>query len=57
MNNDIYKAHPDVYDSITTTILKPLDNAKMAELNAKVDVDGQTAAAVATEYLKNIGLA
>lgn len=57
MNNDIYKAHPDVYDSIATTILKPLDNAKMAELNAKVDVDGQTAAAVATEYLKNIGLA
>ena len=57
MNNDIYKAHPDVYDSIATTILKPLDNAKMAELNAKVDVDGQTAAAVATEYLKSIGLA
>jgi len=57
MNNDIYKAHPDVYDSIATTILKPLDNAKMAELNAKVDVDGQAAAAVATEYLKSIGLA
>ncbi len=54
--NGVYAKHPDVYDEIVGKILEPLDNAKMAELNAKVDVDGDQAKKVAEDYLKGIGL-
>lgn len=56
MNNDVYEAHADVYDEVVNAILEPLDNAKMAELNAKVDVDGEDAKDVAKSYLQEIGL-
>ncbi len=54
--NKAYQAHAKVYDDITTQILEPLDEAKMAALNAKVDVEGQPAATVAEDYLKEIGV-
>jgi osmoprotectant transport system substrate-binding protein len=47
-----YKKHAKVYDKIASDILGPLDNDKMAELNAKVDVDGTPADKVAEDYLK-----
>ena len=56
MNNDVYQKHAAVYDDIVSKILAPLDNTKMAELNAKVDVDGQDASKVAGDYLSSIGL-
>lgn len=54
--NSVYQEHPDVYDEIATKILEPLDEAKMAELNAKVDVDGDQPSTVAEDYLKEIGV-
>ncbi len=56
MRNEVYKAHSQVYDDLAKKILDPLDNKKMAELNAKVDVDGDSADKVAEDYLKEIGV-
>ena len=47
-----YKKHAEVYDKIAADILEPLDNEKMAELNAQVDVEGTPASKVAEDYLK-----
>ena len=55
-NNDVYMEHKDVYDQLASKILEPLDNEKMAELNAKVDVDGTPAERVAEDYLKEVGI-
>ncbi|MBL0887704.1 glycine betaine ABC transporter substrate-binding protein [Myceligenerans indicum] len=55
-NNSVYEENADVYDELVDTIFAPLDNAKMAELNAKVDVDGESADDVAMEYLQEQGL-
>ena len=54
--DEVYEAHADVYDELADTILEPLDEAKMAELNALVDVDGEGADKVAEEYLQEIGV-
>ncbi len=56
MKDKVYSKHADVYDKIADAILKPLDNKKMAELNAKVDVDGTPADKVAEDYLKDEGI-
>lgn len=56
MNNDVYEANAEVYDEVADAILADLDNEKMAELNAMVDVDGTPAERVAEDYLKEIGL-
>jgi osmoprotectant transport system substrate-binding protein len=47
-----YKKHAAVYDKIAEDILAPLDNEKMASLNAQVDVEGTPADKVAEDYLK-----
>jgi len=52
----VYDANAAVYDEIVTKILAGLDNEKMAELNANVDVDDIKADDVAKKYLKEIGL-
>ncbi len=51
MRDSVYQANSAVYDDIVSKILAPLDNTKMAELNSKVDVDGQDAKKVAADYL------
>jgi osmoprotectant transport system substrate-binding protein len=56
MKNSVYEANAETYDQITETILAGLDNEKMAELNAKRDVEGQPAERVAEEYLQEVGL-
>lgn len=52
MLDTVYEKHAKVYAKLADEILKPLDNEKMAELNAKVDVDGTPADKVAEDYLK-----
>lgn len=52
----VYQAHASVYDSMVKKIFSKLDNAKMSELNAQVDVDGKKAKDVAATYLKSVGL-
>ena len=56
MRDSVYQAHASTYDDIVNKILAPLDNAKMAELNAEVDVQGVSAKKVAADYLSSIGL-
>lgn len=56
MNNDVYEANAEVYDELAETILADLDNDKMAELNAQVDVEGMPAERVAQTYLEDIGV-
>lgn len=56
MNNDLYSENAEVYDEVAAAIYEPLDNDKMAELNARVDMDGESADSVAEDYLTEIGL-
>lgn len=55
-NDEHYQENATTYAEIVDTILAPLDEAKMAELNGLVDVEGEDAADVAAEYLAEIGL-
>jgi len=54
--NEVYAANAEVYDEVVDKILAPLDEAKMAELNARVDVEGESAEKVAEEFLAEAGL-
>ncbi|GGL44368.1 hypothetical protein H9L10_12130 [Phycicoccus endophyticus] len=54
--NEVYSKNSDVYDEVADAILEPLDNDKMAELNAQVDVEGDSADKVAEDYIDEIGL-
>ncbi|MCL8024148.1 glycine betaine ABC transporter substrate-binding protein [Nocardioides bruguierae] len=56
MSDDLYEANAETYDEIADTILEPLDNEKMAELNGEVDNNGTPAEAVAESYLEEIGI-
>jgi osmoprotectant transport system substrate-binding protein len=55
-NDEVYQANAETYTEIVDAILEPLDNDKMAELNAQVDVEGESAEDVAASYLQEIGL-
>ncbi len=54
--NEVYEKNAEVYDSLVSEILEPLDEAKMAELNAQRDVEGVPAEKVAEDYLNEIGV-
>ncbi|MGA8852136.1 MAG: glycine betaine ABC transporter substrate-binding protein [Aeromicrobium sp.] len=56
MSDELYQANATVYDELTDSILAGLDNDKMAELNALVDVEGTPAERVAEDYLKEVGV-
>ncbi|MFM1916738.1 MAG: hypothetical protein RJB01_253 [Actinomycetota bacterium] len=53
---DTYDQAPEAFSGITDAILAPLNNEKMAELNAKVSAEGQEPAAVAREFLVEQGI-
>ena len=55
-NDAVYKKNAKVYDELADTIFKDLDEEKMAELNAQVDVEGMSAQQVAQKYLEDIGV-
>ncbi|MCP4436103.1 MAG: hypothetical protein GY812_11520 [Actinomycetia bacterium] len=55
-NDEAFQAHAETYQTIVDEILDPLTDAKMAELNAEVDVNGDDPADVAKGYLESIGL-
>jgi osmoprotectant transport system substrate-binding protein len=54
--NAVYEEHAEVYDELADAIFADLDETKMAELNAQVDVDGQPVEQVAEQYLEEIGM-
>ena len=56
MSNEIYEENAETYDEIAEAIFADLDNEKMAELNAKVDVEGTPAERVAEQYLEDAGV-
>lgn len=55
-NKETYDKAPEAFDGLTNAILAPLDNAKMAELNAQVSAEGEEPAAVAKAYLIEQGI-
>lgn len=55
-NADAFNAYADDYTKLIDEILAPLDEDKMAELNAQVDVAGESADDVAKQYLQEIGV-
>ena len=56
IREETYDANADAYDAITAAILEPLDNLKMAELNARVSAEGEEPAVVAKDYLIEQGI-
>jgi osmoprotectant transport system substrate-binding protein len=54
--NDVYEANAETYDLLAQEILEPLDEAKMQELNAQVDIEGEDYKDVAEGYLQEIGV-
>ena len=56
MRNEVYQANAATYDELANTILEPLDEEKMASLNAEVDTQGVDPAQVAEDYLNEIGV-
>ncbi len=56
MREDMHSQAPDAFDAIISSILDPLDNIKMAELNGLVSAEGLEPAKVARDYLVAEGL-
>ncbi|HEY7796392.1 MAG TPA: glycine betaine ABC transporter substrate-binding protein [Microbacteriaceae bacterium] len=56
MVGDTYDQAPEVFDEIIESILAPLDNERMASINARVSADGEDPAVVARDYLASEGL-
>ncbi len=51
-----YQEHAETYKKLADDIFADLDEEKMAELNAQVDVEGMPVQQVAQKYLEDIGL-
>jgi osmoprotectant transport system substrate-binding protein len=56
MRDEKYQEAPETFDEIASLILSPLDNERMAELNARVSAEGEDPADVARDYLAEEGL-
>ncbi len=56
MPNDVYQQNTAAFDTIAAELFAPLDNATMTELNRRIDIDGESAADVAADFLKQQGL-
>jgi len=56
MREEKYEEAPEEFEAIADLILAPLDNGRMAELNARVSAEGEAPSAVARDYLIEEGL-
>ena len=56
MREEKFNEAPESFQGIVDAILAPLDNVRMAELNAKVSAEGEEPADVAREYLISEGI-
>lgn len=56
MRDETYQQAPEAFEAVADTILGPLDNDTMAELNRQVSEDGQDPRVVATNFLTEQGL-
>jgi osmoprotectant transport system substrate-binding protein len=56
MPDSVYQQNPEGFQALVETILAPLDNDTMAELNRQVSADGQEPRTVAEVFLTEQGL-
>lgn len=56
IREETYNEAPAAFDAIAEAILAPLDNERMAELNARVSVEGEEPQQVARDFLIEEGL-
>ena len=56
IREETYNEAPEAFDGIVEAILAPLDNVRMAELNARVSAEGEDPQAVARDFLVEEGL-
>jgi osmoprotectant transport system substrate-binding protein len=56
IREEVYNQAPEAFDNIVEAMLAPLTNERMAELNGRVDLEGETARDVARSYLEEEGL-
>lgn len=54
--DSVYQQAPDAFEAMADTLLAPLDNDTMAELNRRVSADGEEPRAVAEDFLTEQGL-
>ena len=54
--DSVYQQAPEAFQAVTETILAPLDNDTMAELNRRVSADGEDPRDVAESFLQEQGL-
>jgi osmoprotectant transport system substrate-binding protein len=55
-NDEFFQEHADVYEEVSLAIIEPLDQETMIELNAKVDIEGESREEVAQQYLIDNGI-
>lgn len=56
IKRETYDEAPRAFDAIASAVLDPLDDSRMAELNAKVTIEDEDPADVARDYLIQEGL-
>lgn len=56
MRREKYEEAPEAFDALAKLLLTPLDNDRMAALNARVSAEGEDPADVARDYLVEEGL-
>ncbi len=56
MGDELFQQAPDAWLSLINTVVAPLDDATMAELNRQVSADGADPIDVARQYLADQGL-
>ena len=56
MPDSVFQQAPEAFQAIAETILAPLDDDTMAELNREVSADGQEPRDVAENFLRGLGL-
>ena len=56
IREETYNEAPEAFDGIVEALLAPLDNERMAELNARVSAEGEDPQTVARDFLVEEGL-
>ena len=55
-DDEHFQENPEVYTEIAEAIIEPLDQQTMIDLNARVDIDGDSREDVSRDYLTEIGV-
>ncbi|MGB9374498.1 MAG: glycine betaine ABC transporter substrate-binding protein [Jiangellales bacterium] len=55
-DDEFFQEHADVYEEVSLAIIEPLDQETMTDLNARVDIDGESREDVAEQFLVDNGI-